>query len=196
MEGDGRWYGFVPLSAVQDLTALRATAAGVDGVDYIDLKEISAESIIEFRNQALVRLAAGLVLIFALLLFVRQNLATTLRILLAMASALVITAAVLSLLGEKFSLFHILASLVVIGVGLDYGLFFSWKADISAERRRSLHGIAICAISTTIVFGLLACSSIAVLRVIGLTVALGTCLTFASCYLLVALPTRRVLEGR
>ncbi len=195
-EQDGRWYGFVPLSAVQDLAALRATAASLDGVDYIDLKEISADSITAFRNQALIRLAAGLALISALLLLVRRDVVTTLRILLAMASALAITAAVLSLLGEKFSLFHILASLVVIGVGLDYGLFFSWKADLAEERRRSFHGIAICAISTSIVFGLLACSSIAVLRVIGLTVALGTCLTFASCYLLVALPARNLLEGR
>jgi predicted exporter len=76
-------------------------------------------------------------------------------------------------------------------MGLDYGLFFSWKPELPEERRRALHGIAICAVSTTIVFALLAFSSISVLRVIGLTVALGTCFTFASCYLLVALPGQK-----
>ena len=118
----------------------------------------------------------------------------TVRILFAMISALALTAGVMLLLGEKFSLFHILASLVVIGVGLDYGLFFSWKADVLEDRRRAFHGIAICAVSTTIVFALLAMSSISVLRVIGLTVALGTCLTFLTCYLFVALPSQRAVE--
>lgn len=191
VERDGRWFGFVPLSAVQDLNALSATAGRHDGVDFVDLKEVSASSITSFRDQALIRLVAGMVVILGLLLAIKRDVQMTIRILLAMMSALAVTAGALLLLGEKFSLFHILASLVVIGIGLDYGLFFSWKAEVPEERQRAFHGIAICAISTTIVFALLAMSSISVLRVIGLTVALGTCFTFVSCYLLVALPTRK-----
>ena len=57
---DGRWFGFVPLSAVQDLEALTRMAKGKDGVDFVDLKEVSATSITSFRNQALIRLAAGM----------------------------------------------------------------------------------------------------------------------------------------
>ncbi|MGI9436988.1 MAG: MMPL family transporter, partial [Geminicoccaceae bacterium] len=157
---------------------------------------VSAESITTFRNQALVRLMVGIAVIFILLLLVRKDVVVTLRIIIAMVSALALTAGLLSLFGEKFSLFHILASLVVIGVGLDYGLFFSWKTEFADERRRTFHGIAICAVSTTIVFALLALSSISVLRVIGLTVALGTCVTFISCYLLVAVPQQRAGENR
>lgn len=194
-ERDGQWFGFIPLSAVQDLAALAAAADLNDGVDFIDLKEVSADSIESFRNQALIRLLAGLAVILALLLAVRREFLVTGRILLAMISALVVTAGALLLLGEKFSLFHILASLVVIGIGLDYGLFFSWQPDIPEDRQRAFHGIAICAVSTIIVFALLALSSISVLRVIGLTVALGTCFTFISCYLLVALPGQKKLEA-
>ena len=193
---EGRWFGFVPLSAVQDLNALEAAAEARDGVDFIDLKQVSGESIDSFRNQALIRLLAGLMVVLLLLLIVRREVVISARILLAMVSALTITAGALYLFGEKFSLFHILASLVVIGIGLDYGLFFSWKPDFSDERQRAFHGIAICAISTTIVFALLALSSISVLRVIGLTVSLGTCFTFLSCYLLVALPSQKALAGR
>jgi predicted exporter len=188
---DGRWYGFVPLSAVQDLATLDAAAAGLAGVEFIDLRTMSSGQVTDFRDQALLRLAFGVAVILALLLLARRDLETALRILLAMAVALLIAAAVLVLAGELFSLFHILASLVVIGVGLDYGLFFSWKGDRPEERRRATYGIAVCAVSTVIVFALLAFSSIALLRVIGLTVALGTLLTFLSCYLLVALPTWR-----
>ncbi|MGH1477641.1 MAG: MMPL family transporter [Geminicoccales bacterium] len=190
-ERDDRWFGFVPLSAVQDLAALKATGDRNDDVDFIDLKEISSGSIESFRNQALIRLFIGMAVILVLLLAVRREVMVSARILLAMISALAVTAGALFLLGEKFSLFHILASLVVIGIGLDYGLFFSWKSDLIEERRRAFHGIAICAVSTTIVFALLAMSSISVLRIIGLTVALGTCFTFVSCYLLVALPSQK-----
>ena len=195
-EHDGRWFGFVPLSAVQDLKALDATAANKEGVEFVDLKQVSGESIESFRNQALIRLIAGMIVVLILLLMVRREIMVSARILLAMISALAVTAGALFLLGEKFSLFHILASLVVIGIGLDYGLFFSWKPDFLEERRRAFHGIAICAVSTTIVFALLALSSISVLRVIGLTVALGTCFTFVSCYLLVAAPSQKTLESR
>jgi len=193
-EHDGRWFGFVPLSAVQDLDALEAAADEIDQVEFMDLKAVSADSITSFRNAALIRLFLGMIVIMALLYAMRRDAMVTIRILFAMISALAMTAGVMLLLGEKFSLFHILASLVVIGVGLDYGLFFSWKADVLEDRRRAFHGIASCAVSTTIVFALLAMSSISVLRVIGLTVALGTCLTFMTCYLFVALPSQKAAE--
>lgn len=189
-EHDERWFGFIPLSAVQDLAALEAVADGLDQVAFMDLKTVSADSITSFRDAALIRLVIGMLVIMTLLYAVRRDVMVTARILFAMISALAMTAGAMLLFGEKFSLFHILASLVVIGVGLDYGLFFSWKADVPDDRRRALHGIAICAVSTTIVFALLALSSISVLRVIGLTVALGTCLTFLTCYLFVALPAQ------
>ena len=188
---DDQWFGFVPLSAVQDLESLQAIADESDQLDFMDLKTVSAESVASFRNAALVRLGAGLIVIMVLLYIVLRDFMLTFRIVFSMVSALAMTAGVMLLLGEKFSLFHILASLVVIGVGLDYGLFFSWKSESLDDRRRAFHGIAICAVSTTIVFALLAMSSISVLHVIGLTVALGTCLTFVTCYLFVALPTQR-----
>ncbi len=189
-ERDGDWYGFVPLSAVQNLERLHEIAAQHDGVEFVDIKAVSADAIESFRNQALIRLIAGLAVILVLLLVVRREVMISLRILTAMICALTVTAAALLLLGEKFSLFHILASLVVVGIGLDYGLFFSWKPDVPEDRYRAFHGIAICAVSTTIVFALLALSSISVLRVIGLTVALGTCFTFISSYLLVSRAAR------
>lgn len=193
-ERDGAWFGFVPLSAVQDLKRLGETAEGQEGVDFVDLKQVSSDSITSFRNQALIRLFAGLAVILVLLLVVRREVFVTTRILLAMICALAVTAGALYLLGEKFSLFHILASLVVIGIGLDYGLFFSWNPDVPEDRLRAFHGIAICAVSTTIVFSLLALSSISVLRIIGLTVALGTCFTFVSSYLLVASTKNTTLD--
>ncbi|MEM7044890.1 MAG: MMPL family transporter, partial [Pseudomonadota bacterium] len=76
---DDRWFGFVPLSAVQDLNALQAVADESDQVSFLDLKTVSADSITSFRNAALMRLVAGLFVIMALLYLVRRDLMETLR---------------------------------------------------------------------------------------------------------------------
>jgi predicted exporter len=48
----------------------------------------------------------------------------------------------------------------------------------AAEGRRTLHATLVCVISAVLVFGLLATSSLPVLRAIGLTVALGVAFHF------------------
>jgi len=59
------------------------------------------------------------------------------------------------------------------GLGLHYALFFERRTDSAAEERRTLHATLICVGSAVLVFGLLATSTLPVLRAIGLTVALG-----------------------
>jgi predicted exporter len=59
------------------------------------------------------------------------------------------------------------------GLGLHYALFFERKVENAAEARRTLHATIVCVLSAVVVFGLLATSSVPVLRAIGLTVALG-----------------------
>jgi predicted exporter len=186
VEHEGRWYAFLPLSAVQDLAALRAAAEPHPLVDYVDLKALSDASVTGFRDQALHRLGLGVALIVGLLLLARRPAATVVRIVLALAGAVALGAAALLLIGERFSLFHIMSGLIVVGVGLDYALFFSWHPEDADERQRTLQSVIVCAASTVLVFGLTAVSSIAVLRAIGLTAAIGCALAFIACYLLVA----------
>ena len=85
-------------------------------------------------------------------------------------------------LGERFSLFHIASFLLVIGLGLDYALFFNRRDGTQAERGRTVYGLVVCSTTTILVFGVLALSQIPVLRAIGLTTALGSlaCLVFAA----------------
>ena len=99
-----------------------------------------------------------------------------------LALSLVVTVAALTLVGEKLTMLHILATLLVIGLGLDYTIFFTWPDADANQRRRTRHALLTCVVSTVLVFGLLACSSIDLLRAIGLTVALGACTTFAVAY--------------
>jgi predicted exporter len=97
-------------------------------------------------------------------------------------SAIVVVAAVLHALGERFSLFHIASFLLVIGLGLDYALFFNRRHGTMAERGRTVYGLVVCSTTTILVFGVLTLSQIPVLRAIGMTAALGSlaCLLFAA----------------
>ena len=69
----------------------------------------------------------------------------------------------------------------MIGLGLDYGLFFNRPVDQGEERHRTVFGLLVCSATTILVFGVLAFSKIPVLHAIGLTAACGSlcCLLFA-----------------
>jgi len=63
-------------------------------------------------------------------------------------------------------------------LGLHYALFFERRTGDIAEERRTLHATLVCVLSAVLVFGLLAASTLPVLRAIGLTVALGVAFHF------------------
>jgi predicted exporter len=64
-----------------------------------------------------------------------------------------------------------------MGLGLDYALFLS-RTETSGERGATDKAVMACAVSTTLAFGLLAGSSIPVLRFLGFTVAAGSALSY------------------
>jgi predicted exporter len=77
--------------------------------------------------------------------------------------------------------------LLVIGLGLDYAIFFN-RAELSQmERERTLYGLFVCSTTTILVFAVLAASQITVLRAIGMTTAIGSTV----CLLFVALLSKR-----
>ena len=134
---------------------------------------------IEYAQQGIEALSykIGLVLLVGL-----RDLITVLRVMLPIGSALVVMAALLHALGERFSLFHLASFLLVIGLGLDYALFFNRRHGTPTERGRTVFGLVVCSTTTISVFGVLALSQIPVLRAIGMTTALGSlaCLAFAA----------------
>jgi predicted exporter len=70
----------------------------------------------------------------------------------------------------------------VLGLGLDYALFMA-RAEPAAERAATRRGVFACAASTTLAFGILAASSIPVLKFLGLTVAVGSASSFLLAWL-------------
>jgi predicted exporter len=102
-------------------------------------------------------------------------------VLVPIVAGLIVVAGIVNLSGESLSLFHVATLLLVIGLGLDYALFFNRPEDRGEERRRTVFGLLVCSTTTILVFGVLAFSKIPVLHAIGLTAACGSlcCLLFA-----------------
>jgi predicted exporter len=181
---EGRWVAVMPLRGVTDRQKLRdLLSLGEDpAVTYLDLKEESNRMVGTYRNETLKLLGWGALSIgFVLLVGLRAPL-TVLRVMLPIVSAIVVVAAVLHALGQRVSLFHIASFLLVIGLGLDYALFFNRRQGTLEERGRTVYGLVVCSTTTILVFGVLTLSQIPVLRAIGMTAALGSlaCLIFAA----------------
>ena len=116
-----------------------------------------------------------------------------LAVCLSLLVALLLDLALLVLLGQRLSLFHLIALILVAGIGIDYSLFFSRPCDDMDDRKRTLHALTVCAISTTTVFGTIATSKIPVLATIGATVAIGVLANFIAAMVL-AQPNRQTSD--
>jgi len=133
--------------------------------------------IMQYRDQSLLYSILGVTAIIAVLGFGLQNFRAVISVMLPVSAALLGTTALLALLGIKLSLFHIVSLLLVLGIGLNYGLFINLPAPDEMERRRALFATLVCVASTVSAFGALAFSASPVLQAIGGTVALGAVLS-------------------
>jgi predicted exporter len=88
-----------------------------------------------------------------------------------------LTLALLAVAGQALQLFHVLALLLLLGVGVDYGIFL--LAQPNRRDGRSFVSVTIAAASTLLAFGLLALSGTPALRAFGLTLGLGILLAWA-----------------
>ena len=100
--------------------------------------------------------------------------------------AVVATGAAMVALGSPLSVFHLVALMLVAGIGTNYALFLARAAAAGDPLWAALRTLAIVAGTTLCAFGTLATSQAPVLRAIGLTVALGAVLSVAFSYLLSA----------
>jgi len=72
--------------------------------------------------------------------------------------------------GGTFSLFHIMALILVLGISVDYGIFFRESGPESAT---TLLAVVLSALTTILAFGLLAFSSTAAIQAFGTTIFIG-----------------------
>jgi len=187
------WFGVIPVRGVSDLSGVGRVLTGSDepGVFYLNLKQESNRIVSEYSGEALVISGWAILAICLVLFWKLREIWFLSRVVLPIVAAVLAVTALLHALGEPFSVFHLAAMLLVMGIGLDYSLFFNRERETVAEREATTHAIATCVVTTALVFGTLAVSQMPVLRSIGVTVTLGS----LTCFLFSCILSRRVTHA-
>jgi predicted exporter len=173
---DGGYASIVALRGLRnaDVPQLRQAAQDLDGVQWVD-KVAEISSVLGRYRQYMGWVVLGAYAVVFALLFPRYR-RRTWRVLAPAAMASIATLALLGYASQHLQLFHVLALMLLLGVGVDYGIFMQEHPD----RRNTTPWLAVgmSAANTILSFGLLGLSKTPALQAFGVTMLLGTALVW------------------
>jgi predicted exporter len=175
---DGRWAVVTYLRGVQSSLVLRDALKGLEGVHYIDQREIMAGVYGAYRRSTLQAITIGSVLVFLILLVRYRNIRRAIFAFLPPGMAALATLGLFGLVGVPVSIVSAISLIVVLGMGVDYGIFAVDTPDHHDRAGITMSGLMISCLTSLFVFGLLSFASQPVLRSIGLTTGIGVLLAF------------------
>jgi len=186
-EVDGKWGSVVMLNGLnssESLAKLSDATGSMAGVKLVDRSSEISSLLAHYRSKMTLMLLIGYALV-ALALFWRFK-ANAWRALLPTMVAALLSLSVSAWLGEPVQLFTVLAHFLILGTGVDYGIFLlEHHTDPSSW-------LAVClgAASTLLAFGLLALSATPALHTFGLSMLFGVGLSWllSPCFRLSAEP--------
>ncbi|MEH6463295.1 MAG: MMPL family transporter [Shewanella psychromarinicola] len=126
-------------------------------------------------RQLTLQLLVWVFVLASLLFSIKYGIKLALAIVAVPALSVLLTLACLGLVGSSISLFHALALILVLGIGIDYSLFF---AEAKHTSRGVMMAIFMSACSTLLAFGLLALSQTNAIHFFGLTLLFGISFAF------------------
>ncbi len=194
-----QWSAMLPLRGVADAGALEREIGRLapQGVVLLDIKRESDSLYQGYRTRVLKFALLGAAAIALLLVAALRSLRRAWEVLAPLAAAVIVTVAILIASGERLNIFHVVALLLVIGVGSNYTLFFERRNMAEASPERTVTSLFLCNLSTVIGFGVIGFASTPVLSAIGSTVAIGAFLSLVFAAILTApLPPRGRHEQR
>ena len=166
------------LRGVRSERELEQALADLPGARWFDQTALLDGFFGGFRATTLRQMAAGsLLVLLVLALRYRDGRA----ILAAFAPSALTALLLLGLLGLSAvpaNLLHVMSLLLVLGMGVDYGVFLVDASREEGALGATLLSLALSALTTLFVFGTLALSSHPALRAIGVTTGLGVGLAF------------------
>lgn len=173
---EGEFASIVALRGLEknSVALVQQTSLGMTGVQWVD-KVAEISSVLGRYRQYMGWVVLGAYLVVFGLMFPRYR-GKTWRVLAPTALASVATLAILGFSAQNLQLFHVLALMLLLGVGVDYGIFMQEQPD-----RRDVTAwlaVGLSAVSTILSFGLLALSQTPALRAFGLTMLIGTVLVW------------------
>jgi predicted exporter len=176
----------LPLRDVKDEAALRAAVAAINTpqLRVLDLTTETSSLYQTYRQQSIAYALAGMAAIFILFMLYLRSVKRAIRLMWPLIAAVLWTGSILTLSGITLSIFHIVALLLVVGVGSNYALFFDGQVD-EISLGPVMISLVVCNLSTIFGFGVLGFSNMPVLSAIGATVGIGAvlCLVLSALYL-------------
>lgn len=171
--------GVVMLSGIGDpgIIAAAIAKAAIPGTEFVDLKYETERLVQSFLDSSALWLMGSLLAVQIILYSGLRRAAAVARVMGPVLISITATLGLLAVLGIPISVFHILSLILVAGLGMDYGLFFSRHGD---EGTVTFRATILCNLTTASVFFVMAFSSIPILHGIGLTVAAGSFLALVA----------------
>ena len=173
VELDGRWAVVTYLRGVTSSDAIRQALTGLEDTRYIDQKEIVAGVYQGYRRSMVRVLALGCVIVFVVLQLRYRNLRAGLLAFATAGLAALATYGAFGILGVSVNVVSTISLLLVLGMGVDYGIFTVDGARVSDRLGATLSSILVSCLTSVFVFGTLALSEQPALRAIGLTTGTG-----------------------
>jgi len=182
-----RFATIVTLGGITDVSAL--TRLRMPGVRLIDRIAQTTQTLSRYRY-AMTLLLAAVYAVAGLILVFRFGWRDAPRMLLPSVAATLTTVGIFGWLGVPFNLFTLLALWLVLGLGIDYGIFLRHGRH---HRVTAILSVTLSACTTLIAFGLLAFSATPFIRSIGLTLLFA--ITLSWLFALVACMTEKEIHG-
>jgi predicted exporter len=151
------------------LPELQSAAAGLEGVRWVDQVHEISSVLSRYRKYMSWVVLLSYIAVYCLL-YPRYR-SSAWRVLAPTALASISTLALLGIADHSLQLFHMLALLLVLGIGVDYGIFFQ-ESSTHAHHAAWL-AVGLSALSTLLSFGLLGLSKTPALQAFGLTMSIG-----------------------
>jgi len=160
---------------------LARAAEGLAGVQWVDKVGGISSVLGQYRAYMGWVVLGAYALVFAVLL--PRYRGRTWRVLAPTLAASILALALLGFANQDLQLFHVLALMLLLGVGVDYGIFL--QEDAAHGDAAPWLAVGLSAASTILSFGLLALSGTPALRAFGLTMLAGTALVWliAPCFI-------------
>ena len=170
---DSEYVSLIMLSNGHDPEAVSAIFQELSGVEYINQLERFSALFKLYREETTRFVAWAYVIVFIFLLW-KYRFRKAVIILVPPALATLLTFSIMTISGQSLNIFNVVAALLILGIGVDYTIFFAESKNDSKETGLA---IMLSALTTILSFGLLFLSQTPALASVGLTITLG--ITFA-----------------
>ena len=174
-----------------DPESIKTAISGLKNVFYIDQKTILAEVYESYRRSTLRMIGIGAAIVLVSLLVRYRDVFKAMMAALPAAFGIGCTLGLFGIFDMPINVASAISLLVVLGMGVDYGIFAVDSAGEREAEKATLSSLLVSCLTSVFVFGVLALSSQPVLRTIGFTTAIGVLTSLCVAPLSLSLLRRR-----